>query len=90
MSVFSAYIVYNALLVVLQILHIIWFIMIMAIAVKAIRFGKVQKDDRSSSDEELSSGEPEENQNIKKIATNHNDVDGKLNSKPKQTNNHLR
>ncbi|XP_017265042.1 ceramide synthase 5 [Kryptolebias marmoratus] len=49
----------NGLLLVLQVLHIIWFYLITRIAIKAIFKGKVSKDDRSdiesSSDEELSS-----------------------------------
>ncbi|XP_037539869.1 ceramide synthase 5 [Nematolebias whitei] len=49
----------NGLLLVLQVLHIIWFYLITGIAIKAIFKGKVSKDDRSdvesSSDEELPS-----------------------------------
>ncbi|KAF7655648.1 hypothetical protein LDENG_00053040 [Lucifuga dentata] len=49
----------NGLLLVLQVLHIIWFYLIARIAIKAIFKGKVSKDDRSdmdsSSDEDISS-----------------------------------
>ncbi|XP_015250233.1 ceramide synthase 5-like [Cyprinodon tularosa] len=49
----------NGLLLVLQVLHIIWFYTITRIAVKAIFKGKVSKDDRSdiesSTDEDISS-----------------------------------
>nr|XP_040060289.1 ceramide synthase 5 isoform X2 [Gasterosteus aculeatus aculeatus] len=46
---------FNSLLLVLQLLHIIWFYLIARIAVKAMLRGKVSKDDRS--DIESSSGE---------------------------------
>ncbi|XP_044207627.1 ceramide synthase 5-like isoform X1 [Thunnus albacares] len=50
---------FNGLLLVLQVLHIIWFYLIARIAIKAIFKGKVSKDDRSdidsSSDEEINS-----------------------------------
>uniref|UniRef100_A0A3Q0SZ18 Ceramide synthase 5 n=1 Tax=Amphilophus citrinellus TaxID=61819 RepID=A0A3Q0SZ18_AMPCI len=60
---------FNGLLVVLQFLHIIWFYLIMGIAIKAIFKGKVAKDDRSdvetSSDEELSSNtDPSQTQTL--------------------------
>ncbi|XP_029994006.1 ceramide synthase 5-like [Sphaeramia orbicularis] len=49
----------NGLLLVLQVLHIIWFYLIARIAIKAVFKGKVSKDDRSdiesSSDEEINS-----------------------------------
>lgn len=60
----------NGLLLVLQCLHIIWFYLIMGIAIKAIFRGKVAKDDRSdiesSSEEEIcSSTDPSRNQTLK-------------------------
>lgn len=60
---------FNGLLVVLQFLHIIWFYLIMGIAIKAIFKGKVAKDDRSdietSSDEELfSNTDPSQTQTL--------------------------
>ncbi|XP_029292152.1 ceramide synthase 5-like isoform X2 [Cottoperca gobio] len=56
---YQAWWLLNGLLLVLQILHIIWFYLITRIAIKAIFKGKVAKDDRSdiesSSDEDIHS-----------------------------------
>ncbi|KAM8830063.1 ceramide synthase 5-like isoform 1-T1 [Synchiropus picturatus] len=56
---YQAWWLLNGLLLVLQVLHIIWFYLILRIAIKAIFKGKVSKDDRSdiesSSDEEMDS-----------------------------------
>ena len=50
MGPFPAYYLFNILLYVLQVMHIIWFYMIVRIAYKAITVGTVDKDDRSESD----------------------------------------
>ncbi|XP_070696182.1 ceramide synthase 5-like [Pempheris klunzingeri] len=59
----------NGLLLVLQVLHVIWFYLIARIAIKAIFKGKVSKDDRSdiesSSDEEIYSKNPSQTQKPK-------------------------
>lgn len=43
---------FNVLLCTLQVMHIIWFAMIVKVAIKSSRSGKVEKDDRSESDAE--------------------------------------
>jgi hypothetical protein len=50
MGPFPAYYLFNILLYVLQVMHLIWFYMIVRIAYKAITVGTVDKDDRSESD----------------------------------------
>ncbi|XP_046342304.1 ceramide synthase 5-like isoform X1 [Haliotis rufescens] len=50
----AIYFLYNGLLIVLQILHIFWFVIISKMAYSALKKGKIAKDDRSSSDEEIS------------------------------------
>ena len=51
MGMFPAYYLFNALLYSLQVMHVIWFFMICRVAYKSSRNGKVDKDDRSESDE---------------------------------------
>lgn len=53
---FPAYKIFNGFLFVLQVLHIIWFYMICRVAYKAIAMGKVDKDDRSESDDSSING----------------------------------
>lgn len=59
MGPYEAWWLLNALLLVLQVLHVFWFYLITRIAVKSIFKGKVSKDDRSdiesSSEEEINS-----------------------------------
>jgi hypothetical protein len=50
MGMFPAYYLFNALLYSLQIMHVIWFYMILRVAFKSAITGKVDKDDRSESD----------------------------------------
>ncbi len=50
MGPFPAYYLFNVLLYILQVMHLIWFYMIVRIAYKAITVGTVDKDDRSESD----------------------------------------
>ena len=50
MGPFPAYYLFNILLYILQILHIIWFYVIIKIAYKSLTTGKVDKDDRSESE----------------------------------------
>ena len=59
---FSAWLAFNILLYCLQVMHVIWFYMILRVAYKAILKGKVEKDDRSESNEDSSD---ENNNNIK-------------------------
>lgn len=47
---FPACLYFNVLLYCLQVMHIIWFYMILRVAYKAILKGKIEKDDRSESD----------------------------------------
>lgn len=49
-DIFPIYYVFNFNLILLQIMHIIWFYMIMRMAYKTIFAGKLIKDDRSLSD----------------------------------------
>lgn len=53
MGLFPAYYIFNGLLYVLQVMHVIWFYMILRVASRALKSGQVEKDDRSeeSSDE---------------------------------------
>lgn len=57
MGLFGAYYLFNILLYLLQIMHIIWFYMICRMAYKGLTTGKVDKDDRSESSE----GDEDEN-----------------------------
>ncbi|KAM6981924.1 ceramide synthase 5-like [Tautogolabrus adspersus] len=70
---YQAWWLLNGLLLVLQVLHIIWFYLVARIAIKAIFKGKVSKDDRSdiesSSDEETKCKTP--NQTLKPKDDNH-------------------
>ena len=54
-SHFGAYTVFVVLLLLLQVLHVIWYYMILRIAYEALAFGGVQKDVRS--DPDVSEGE---------------------------------
>ncbi|CAK9293265.1 unnamed protein product [Gordionus sp. m RMFG-2023] len=49
-SFFAAYYLYNALLILLFFLHVFWFVIICKIAFKSLKCGKVEKDERSSSE----------------------------------------
>ncbi|CAJ1084974.1 ceramide synthase 5-like isoform X2 [Xyrichtys novacula] len=75
---YQAWWLLNGLLLVLQVLHVIWFYLVARIAVKAIFKGKVSKDDRSdiesSSDEELKSKTP-----IQTLKPKDNGLNGNLN-----------
>ena len=51
MGMFGAYYIFNILLYILQVMHVIWFYMILRMAYKAILAGGIEKDDRSESDE---------------------------------------
>ena len=61
---FSSWLAFNTLLYCLQVMHVIWFYMILRVAYRAILNGKVEKDDRSESNEE--SSETEKNNNTNK------------------------
>ncbi|XP_046564322.1 ceramide synthase 5-like [Haliotis rubra] len=50
----AIYFLYNGLLIVLQVLHIFWFVIISKMAYNALKRGNIEKDGRSSSDEEIS------------------------------------
>ncbi len=52
LGVYPAYQIFNYFLYVLQVMHIVWFYMILRVAYKAIVLGKVDKDDRSESDDD--------------------------------------
>lgn len=66
MGPYRAWWLLNGLLLVLQVLHVIWFYLIACIAVKSIFKGKVSKDDRSdvesSSEEEINSNRSKKSQ----------------------------
>ncbi|XP_068601687.1 ceramide synthase 5-like [Brachionichthys hirsutus] len=76
MGPYRAWWLLNGLLLLLQVLHIIWFYLIACIAIKAIFKGKVSKDDRSdiesSSDEEIySNSSRNPNQTLKPKDSRH-------------------
>ena len=47
---FPSYYLFNIMLYSLQVMHVIWFYMIVRVALKSAATGKVDKDDRSESD----------------------------------------
>ena len=64
-GMFPAYYVFNVLLYILQVMHVIWFYMILRVAYNAILCGNVQKDARSESEDSDSEPEPAKDKKAK-------------------------
>lgn len=79
---FPAYYIFNSLLIMLLVLHLIWTYMILQIVVQTIKAGQMEGDVRSSSDEISDSSENRE----KPIAngTPKKDVNHRINASPRK------
>lgn len=65
-QVYPAYYIFNFLLVSLQIMHVVWFIMILRVLARVLKKDKKVKDDRSDSESEENDDADEEVDETKK------------------------